>query len=104
MAYNSLMIRYRINRAISLVEISAGVYQQVRYDAYTNELGAVNLPKPFPQGDTQTGLHYFRGGYEWLVDDATKANLINSNVGVTESNFVASLEAPIDLAVTVIEL
>lgn len=81
-----------MDRGISIVESSPGVYEQVRYDAYTNEIGAVNLP-PNPNQDTsfwpavRAGLHYFRGGYEHTVDDATKAALIAANVGVTESNF-----------------
>jgi len=89
------MQRYRITRGISIVETSPCVYQQVRYDAYTNELGATNLPVnpnatdlPFWPAPS-VGLHYFRGGYEWLVDNATKACLLGSlDAGVTESNFV----------------
>jgi len=87
------MERFRMDRAISIVETSPGVYAQVRYDAYTQELGAENLPDAhiadpdfWPQ--PSAGLHYFRGGYEWIVDDATKANLIASPVGVTSANFV----------------
>lgn len=82
-----------MDRAISVVEVSPGVYQQVRYDAYTNEIGAVNLPVN-PNADNtdfwpapRAGLHYFRGGYEWRVDDQVKADLISSGVA-TESNFV----------------
>lgn len=71
-------------------EVSPGVYEEVRYYAYTDELGAVNLPQvepalpqyPLPSA----GLHFFRGGYEHMVDDAVKANLIASGVA-TESNF-----------------
>lgn len=80
-----------MNRAISIVEVSPGVYEQVRYDAYTNELGAVNYPAN-PNQDTdfwpavRSGLHYFRGGYEWLVDDTVKNDIITSGVA-DESNF-----------------
>lgn len=88
-AWNPLMERFSINRAISIQEVTPGVYEQVRYDAYTSELGAVNLPlvptDPYPE--PSLGLHYFRGGYEWIVDDATKANIIASNVGVDNTNF-----------------
>lgn len=99
-AWNSLHERFRLNRGISLQEVSPCVYRQVRYDAYTNELGAINRPDShvadpvtFPQ--PSTGLHYFRGGYEWIVDDATKACLLSSDVGVTEANFTAvSVPAP----------
>lgn len=88
-AWNPLMERFSINRAISIQEVTPGVYEQVRYDAYTSELGAVNLPRvptdPYPE--PSLGLHYFRGGYEWIVDDTTKANIIASNVGVDNTNF-----------------
>lgn len=88
-AWNPLMERFSINRAISIQEVTPGVYEQVRYDAYTQELGAVNLPRYFadPYPEPSTGLHYFRGGYEWIVDDTTKANIIASNVGVDNTNF-----------------
>lgn len=98
-AWNPLMIRFSMNRAISIVEVSPCVYKQTRYDAYTNELGAINLPDThesdpdfFPQ--PSAGLHYFRGGYEWTVDDATKACLIASDVGVDETNFTQVEASP----------
>lgn len=88
-AWNPLMERFSINRAISIQEVTPGVYEQVRYDAYTNELGAENLPRYFadPYPEPSAGLNYFRGGYEWIVDDTTKANIIASNVGVDNTNF-----------------
>lgn len=91
-AWNPLMERFRMDRAISIVEVSPCVYQQVRYDAYTNEIGAVNLPVNPNEQDTafypapRAGLHYFRGGYEHIVDDATKACIIASGVA-DASNF-----------------
>jgi len=91
-AWNPLMERYRMDRALSVVEVAPGVYETTRYDAYTNELGAVNLPQN-PNQDTdfwpapQAGLHYFRGGYEWQVSDQVKADLIASGVATT-ANFV----------------
>ena len=91
-AWSPLMERYRIDRAVSVVEVSPCVYQQTRYDAYTNEIGAVNLP-PNPNADDtdfwpapSAGLHYFRGGYEHIVDDAVKACIISSGAA-SESNF-----------------
>jgi len=90
-AWNPLMERFRIDRAISIVEVSPGQYEQVRYDAYTNEIGAVNYPQN-PNQDTtfwpavRAGLHYFRGGYEWIVSSTTKQNIIDSDVAA-ESNF-----------------
>lgn len=92
-AWNALMQRYRMNRGISVVEVSPCQYETIRYDAYTNEIGAVNLPPNPNQQDTdfwpavQAGLHYFRGGYDHQVDDATKACLIASGIGIDESNF-----------------
>lgn len=91
-AWNPLMERYRISRAISVKEVSPGQYVQVRYDAYTNEIGASNLgPNPNEQ-DTDfwpapsAGLHYFRGGYEWRVDAQTRADIIASGAA-TADNF-----------------
>lgn len=85
-AWNPLMERFSMDRGITITEVSPGVYEQVRYDAYTNELGAANYP---PVNLVQpTGLNVFRGGYEWTVDDQTKADIIASNVGATGANFV----------------
>lgn len=90
-AWSPLMERYRISRALSVVEVSPGSYETVRYDAYTNELGAENLP-PNPNQNTDfwpapsTGLHYFRGGYEWIVDDQVRADIIASGAA-DASNF-----------------
>lgn len=91
-AWNPLMERFRIPRAVSVVEVSPGVYKQVRYDAYTNEIGATNLPVNPNDQDTgfwpapSAGLHYFRGGYEWRVDDQVKADIIASGAA-TSANF-----------------
>lgn len=91
-AWSDLMVRYRMDRGVSVQEIAPCQYELVRYDSYTNELGAQNLP-PSPNQDTDfwplpsAGLHYFRGGYEHLVDDAVKACLIASDIGITEDNF-----------------
>jgi hypothetical protein len=85
------MERYRISRAVSVKEVSPHVYVQVRYDAYTNELGAVNLGDD-PNQDSDfwpapsAGLHYFRGGYEWMVDEDVKTDIITSGAA-TEANF-----------------
>lgn len=91
-AWNPLMERFRMPRGISVVEVEPHVYEEVRYDAYTNEIGAVNLPPNPNELNTpfwpaaSTGLHYFRGGYDWPVDDTVKADLIASGVA-TEDNF-----------------
>ena len=91
-AWNPLMERFRMDRAVSVVETAPGVYEQTRYDAYTNEIGAVNLPVNPNANDTgfypapATGLHYFRGGYVHVVDDTVKANIIASGAA-DASNF-----------------
>lgn len=93
-AWNDLMVRYRMNRGVSVQEVEPCIYELVRYDSYTNELGAQNLP-PSPNQNTtfwplaSAGLNYFRGGYEHTVDDATKACLLASvaETGITEDNF-----------------
>ena len=92
-AWNPLMERFRLNRAISIKETAPDAWVEVRYDAYTNEQGAINLPtpaggwgNPAVWEQPSAGLRYYRGGYEHIVDDATKASLIASGL-VTESNF-----------------
>jgi hypothetical protein len=91
-AWNPLMERFRMDRGVSVVEVAPCQYEQVRYDAYTNEIGAVNLPPNPNAQDTdfypapRAGLHYFRGGYEHVVDSAVKACIIASGAA-DESNF-----------------
>lgn len=88
-AWNDLMIRYRMDRGVTVYQTAPGPnYQLERYYAYTDELGAANLPaQPSQPSIIPTGLNYFRGGYDWIVDDATKADLINSGIGITNANF-----------------
>lgn len=91
-AWSPLMERFRMPRGVSVQEISPGVYEEIRYYAYTDELGAENLPQN-PNQNTDfwpapsAGLHFFRGGYEHIVDDTVKADLIASGVA-TLANFV----------------
>lgn len=90
-AWNDLHVRYRMNRGVTVKEVSPGVYEQVRYDAYTEEMGAENLPVN-PNTDTdfwpapREGLHVFRGGYEWIVDDQIRSDIISSGAA-DASNF-----------------
>jgi len=92
-AWSPLMERFRMDRALSVQETSPGVFATTRYDAYTNEIGATNLPVNPNAGDTDfwpaasAGLRYYRGGYAWQVSDQDKADLIASGV-VNSSNFV----------------
>lgn len=86
-AWNRLMERYGMDRGITVHQTAPGPnYQLKRFGAYTDENGSANLPINQP-GTTPTGLNTFRGGYQWVVDDATKADLINSGIGITNANF-----------------
>jgi hypothetical protein len=65
---------FKLDRGITIVEKLTGGYTQIRY----------------PVDDSlDTYPQVYRGGYEYTVDDATKAALIAGGVGVTESNFTA---------------
>ena len=88
-AWNPLMERFGITRGVTVFQVAPGPnYQLLRYGSYTDELGAKNLPAQPSNPEVQpTGLNVFRGGYDWIVDDATKADLINSNIGITNANF-----------------
>lgn len=88
MAWNVLHERYRMDRGVTVHQTAPGPnYTTVRYDAYTNELGAANLPVSTDHQFPETGLNVFRGGYDWIVNDTTKADLINSGIGITNANF-----------------
>ena len=65
---------YQIDRGITIVRNLNGSYAQVRYLQDENYAD-------YPE--------IYQGGYNHIVDDATKAALIAGDVGVTESNFTA---------------
>jgi hypothetical protein len=69
-----LFMFYRLNRALSVVLTDAGNYETVRYEQDSELL-------KYPV--------VYRGGYHYTVDDATKAALINADIGITEENFTA---------------
>jgi hypothetical protein len=87
-AWSPLFERYRLDRAISVQETAPGIYVEVRYTDYTDENGAINLPQYTAYQELQfnKSLHFFRGGYEHVVDDNVRADLIASGVA-TPSNF-----------------
>jgi hypothetical protein len=64
---------YRLDRGITIVK-SGSTYSQVRY-LLDEELANYDV--------------VYRGGYQHTVDEATKAELIAGNVGITEDNFTA---------------
>lgn len=76
MAWEIPLSRYRQFRGVSVLETSPGVYELSRYYSYTyeNDLKAA-------------GLEVYRGGYQHIVDDATRAALIAAGIGITASNF-----------------
>ena len=65
---------YKIDRGITIVRNDNGQYAQIRYPQDSDLL---NYPV------------VYRGGYNYTVDDATKALLIAGDVGITETNFTA---------------
>jgi hypothetical protein len=65
---------YKIDRGITIVRETTGSYAQKRY---LQDSEYANYPE------------IYEGGYNHIVDDATKAALIAGGVGVTESNFTA---------------
>ena len=70
---NRLFYFYRLNKGITIVKLG-GLYSQIRYPVDEDLLDYDEV---------------YRGGYEHIVDDATKAALIAGGVGVTEANFTA---------------
>lgn len=65
---------YKLDRGVTIVQKTTGGYAQVRYPVDDSL-------DDYPQ--------VYRGGYQYIVDDATKSALIAGGVGVTESNFTA---------------
>lgn len=87
-AWNPLMERFRMNRGVSIIETTPGVFEQIRYYSYTDETGAANLPRDtaYQSQEFYKPIRVFRGGYVHIVDDATRTALIASGL-VTASNF-----------------
>jgi hypothetical protein len=68
--------RFRLDRGITVLEVTPGVYEIGRYFSYTDENALI-----------AAGLDVFRGGYIYIVDDAKKAILIAAGIGITNANF-----------------
>jgi hypothetical protein len=64
---------YTLERGITIVK-SGATYSQARY---------------LVDSDLANYDAVYRGGYEYTVSEATKAELIAGGVGITESNFTA---------------
>lgn len=88
-AWNPLHERYGMPRGVTVYQTAPGPnYTTKRYGSYTDELGSANLPaQPSDPEIVPTGLNTFRGGYDWIVNDTVKADLINSGIGITNANF-----------------
>jgi hypothetical protein len=70
--FDPLLRRLKLGQGISIKEFPAGVYTAGRF---------------FTQDDYVEAVFLYQGGYNYIVDDATKAALIAGNVGVTSANF-----------------
>ncbi len=64
---------YKLDKGVSIAK-SGATYSQVRYVV---------------DEDVADYDEFYRGGYNHIVNDATKAALIAGGVGVTEANFTA---------------
>ena len=64
---------YKLDRGISIAK-SGGTYSQVRYPV---------------DEDVADYDEFYRGGYNHIVNDATRTALIAGGVGVTSANFTA---------------
>jgi hypothetical protein len=91
-AWNPLMERYRIDRAETIVETSHNVFQLERYISYTVELQYTGTGPGAPTVEQPNGLRFYRGGYQHMVSDQDKADLIASGL-VTSANFVPCPDA-----------
>ena len=63
---------YKMDKGITIVQKPTGGWAQIRYPV---------------DDDLDLYPAAYRGGYEYVVDDATRESLINGNVGVTTENF-----------------
>lgn len=63
---------YKLDKGVTIVRLPTGNYAQLRYPV-----------------DSELELYpeVFRGGYKHVVNDATRENLINANIGITQGNF-----------------
>jgi hypothetical protein len=64
---------YKLTRGISIIRVN-GTYRQVRYPL---------------DSDLETFQEVYLGGSQYTVNETTRENLINGNVGVTTANFTA---------------
>ncbi len=85
MAWNALMERFRISRALTIQETSHNVWETVRYESYTDELAYTGTNAGAPTVLQPNGLRHYRGGYTYVVSDQDRTDLINS--GLVDSTY-----------------
>ncbi len=76
LAWEVPLDRYRMDRGISIGEVATNEFVAARFWSYTDENAILNA-----------GLRFYRGGYIYVVDQATAFELIAANIGVTGANF-----------------
>jgi hypothetical protein len=84
-AWNALMERFRIPRALTIEETAHDVWTTVRYDSYTDELNYTGTGPGAPTVVQPNGLRHYRGGYTFVVSDQDKTDLIAS--GLVDSTY-----------------
>lgn len=86
-AWNALMERFRMDRAETIAETAPNVWEIFRYGSYTDELMYTGTGPGAPTVELPNGLRYYRGGYQHVVSDQDRTDLIASGL-VTAANFV----------------
>lgn len=81
------MERYRMDRSETIAETSHDVWEIFRYGSYTDELMYTGTGPGAPTVELPNGLRYYRGGYQHIVSDQDRTDLIASGL-VTADNFV----------------
>jgi len=85
-AWSPLMERYRMNRAETIAETSPDVWEIFRFGSYTDELAYTGTGPGAPTVLLPNGLRYYRGGYQHVVSDQDRTDLIASGL-VDATNF-----------------
>jgi hypothetical protein len=75
MAWNRLMVRYALNRGVSVLMIN-GYYTTTQYPAQT-ELAEAN--------------EYYLGGHDYIIDQQTKDRLTNPAIGGVFGDYITAI-------------
>jgi hypothetical protein len=79
-AWNALMERFRMNRALTIQETAHNVWETIRYGSYTDEALYFGTNAGAPTVYGPNGLRYYRGGYTYMVSIQDRTDLINSGL------------------------